>query len=77
MKVYELEEKNGELSAAEGPARRKNAKKAAAVIAAVLGVAVEFILGLPVYIVLAAVAVVSLPAALISRAKKRAQRAAE
>lgn len=91
MKVYELED-NGEgvLSVDKGEqkrAERRLAKKDAAkrgkkgvgfiaAAAAVLGVAFEVVMGLPVYLVLAVVALFSLPAVLISRARLAKERSA-
>ena len=67
MKVYELEEaQDGTMHVEKKPeikGAKANGKKVAAGIAAAAGVAFEVILGLPVYIVLAVVAV---PAALIT-----------
>ena len=90
MKVYELED-NGEgvLSVDKGEQKRaerrlakrdaaKRGKKGVGFIAAaaVLGVAFEVVMGLPVYLVLAVVALFSLPAVLISRARLAKERSA-
>lgn len=77
MKVYELEEKEEGVLAVSGEerpkAKRGTVKKVLAACAAALGVVFEAVMGIPVYMVIAVVALFTLPAALISRSKRRAE----
>lgn len=73
-KVYELEENgDGTLSAKKVKKSKVTLKGVLAACGAALGIAFEVVMGLPVYAVIGAVAIIALPATLISRAKRRAE----
>ena len=72
-KIYELEERaDGTLAVKKPKKGRGIFKKATIACGAALGVAFEFLMGFPVYAVIAVVALFTLPSALAARAKKHA-----